>query len=420
MAASLTIMKQSLVKNLKSFNFWFMILFPLLILGILALIFYFSADDSKTPAAIVSEDPLIAEMIGRIEGIELDTSITSQEEAHTALENKEIQAYFHFTGEEAADLEVEFIHTLGLADSLTNVQVIQAVLTNYQTQARAAAAGVDPELVAEMLEPVELQETAYYVSDEGLVQQGDNLAVTSVIAYALTLIIFLVILFYPNIIVTDLAQEKGTRVMEVILSSTTSNQHFFGKILSILAMILIHLVIYTGILALLWPMVKGMNQVQPLLEMVDGEELLAALNIYIFIFILLGILIYVVMAAFLGSISSSNEDAQKAIMPLTLLGMLGYFAGMYGLTNPQQPIIVLSSYIPLFSPFIMPIRILNDTVSTTGIWIILFINLLFFALVLFITLVFYRSNLLVYSDGNFIQGVRRAFNIVKSERKNTV
>lgn len=418
MAASLTIMKQSLVKNLKSFNFWFMILFPLLILGILSLIFYFSADDSKTPAAIVSEDPLIAEMITGIDGIELDPSITSEEEAHEALENKEIQAYFHVRGE-AADLEVEFIHTLGLADSLTNVQIIQAILTNYQTQARAAAAGVDPELVAEMLEPVELQETAYYVSDEGLVQQGDNLAVTSVIAYALTLIIFLVILFYPNIIVTDLAQEKGTRVMEVILSSTTSNQHFFGKTLSILVMILIHLLIYTGILALLWPMVKGMNQVQPLLDMVDGDELLAALNIYIFIFILLGILIYVVMAAFLGSISSSNEDAQKAIMPLTLLGMLGYFAGMYGLTSPQEPIIVISSYIPLFSPFIMPIRILNETVSTTGIWIIMIINLLFLSLVLAITLVFYRSNLLVYSDGNFMQGVRRAFNIVKSERKNT-
>ena len=66
----------------------------------------------------------------------------------------------------------------------------------------------------------------------------------------------------------------------------------------------------------------------------------------------------------------------------------------------------------------MPIRILNETVSTTSIWIIMIINILFLALVLFITLIFYRSNLLVYSDGNFIQGVGRAFNIVKSERKN--
>lgn len=417
MPASITIMKQSLVKNLKSFNFWFMILFPFFILAILALIFYFTADDSEIPTALVSDDPLVAEMITEIDGLELDTSITSQDEAHIALENKEIQAYFYVMGE-ATDLEVEIIHTLGLAESLINVQMIQAILTNYQMQARATASGIDPELVTKMLETVDIQETAYYVSDEGLVQQGDNLAVTSVISYALTLIIFLVILFYPNIIVTDLAQEKGTRVMEVILSSTTSNQHFFGKILSILVMILIHLLLYTGIIALLWPFVKGMDEVQIALDMIDVDELLAALNIYIFIFILLGVLIYVVMAAFLGSISSSNEDAQKAIMPLTLLGMLGYFAGMYGLTNPQQPIMVISSYIPLFSPFIMPIRILNETVSTTSIWIIMIINILFLALVLFITLIFYRSNLLVYSDGNFMQGVRRAFNIVKSERKN--
>lgn len=394
-----------------------MILFPLFILAILALIFYFTADDSKTPMALVSEDPLIAEMITEIDGIELDASITNQDEAHEALENKEIQAYFYITGE-ATDLKIEIIHTLGLAESLTNVQMIQTVLTNYQMQARAAASGVDPELVSQMLETVDLQETAYYVSDEGLVQQGDNIAITGIISYALTLIVFLVILFYPNIIVTDLAQEKGTRVMEVILSSTTSNQHFFGKILSILVMILIHLLLYTGIIVLLWPFVKGMGQVQMVLDMIDVDELLAALNIFVFIFVLLGVLIYVVMAAFLGSVSSSNEDAQKAIMPLTLLGMLGYFAGMYALTNPQQPIIVISSYIPLFSPFIMPIRILNETVSTPSIWIILIINILFLALVLFITLIFYRSNLLVYSDGNFIQGIRRAFNIVKSERKN--
>lgn len=394
-----------------------MILFPLFILAILALIFYFTADDSKTPMALVSEDPLIAEMITEIDGIELDASITNQDEAHEALENKEIQAYFYITGE-ATDLKIEIIHTLGLAESLTNVQMIQTVLTNYQMQARAAASGVDPELVSQMLETVDLQETAYYVSDEGLVQQGDNIAITGIISYALTLIVFLVILFYPNIIVTDLAQEKGTRVMEVILSSTTSNQHFFGKILSILVMILIHLLLYTGIIVLLWPFVKGMGQVQMVLDMIDVDELLAALNIFVFIFVLLGVLIYVVMAAFLGSVSSSNEDAQKAIMPLTLLGMLGYFAGMYALTSPQQPIIVISSYIPLFSPFIMPIRILNETVSTPSIWIILIINILFLALVLFITLIFYRSNLLVYSDGNFIQGIRRAFNIVKSERKN--
>lgn len=417
MPKSITIMKQALAKNLKSFNFWFMILFPLFILAVLALIFYFTAGDSKTPTALVSDDPKIAELLTEVEGIELDTSITSPEEARTALENKEIQAYFQVAGE-ATDLEVEIIHTLGLAESLTNLQMIQAILSNYQMQARAAASGIDPELVAEMLQTVDIQETAYYVSDEGLVQQGNNIAVTSVISYALTLIVFLVILFYPNIIVTDLAQEKGTRVMEVILSSTTSNQHFFGKILSILVMILIHFLLYTGIIALLWPFVKGMNQVQIVLDMIDVDELLAALNIYIFVFILLGVLIYVIMAAFLGSVSSSNEDAQKAIMPLTLLGMLGYFAGMYGLTNPQQPLIIISSYIPLFSPFIMPIRILNETVSTTSIWIIMIINILFLALVLFITLIFYRSNLLVYSDGNFIQGVGRAFNIVKSERKN--
>ena len=79
MPKSITIMKQALAKNLKSFNFWFMILFPLFILAVLALIFYFTAGDSKTPTALVSDDPKIAELLTEVEGIELDTSITSPE-----------------------------------------------------------------------------------------------------------------------------------------------------------------------------------------------------------------------------------------------------------------------------------------------------------------------------------------------------
>ena len=57
----------------------------------------------------------------------------------------------------------------------------------------------------------------------------DNSTVQYVVSYVATIVLFIIILTYAQIIAQEIASEKGTRIMEVILSSTTAQKHFTGN-----------------------------------------------------------------------------------------------------------------------------------------------------------------------------------------------
>lgn len=417
MTKAWTVAKQSLAKNMKSFNYWFMILFPLIIFAIIFAIGYFSSQsDDDLSLAVVSDMDGFSQQLQSVEGLRVDEDIQTADQAEKALAEGDIDGFVLLSGT-PTDMQAEMIHTMSLQDSAYSSQILSAFLNQFQMQSRALESGVDPAELAQLTEEVPLEQSRKVVEDGQLKEEGSNMIVTSVISYVLSFVIYIVIIFYPSIIVNDLATEKGTRVMEVILSSTTSNVHFLGKMLAVFIMLVIHFVIYALLFLLGFQLIKEMDMVQELLQMVSWQEIVSVLNIYLLVFVLIGIVTYVILSAFLGSASSSVEDAQKAVSPIVIVGMLGLFASMFGLTQPQHELVTISSYIPMISPFTMPIRILSETVSLGGIWLSILFNILFMMAVLVLTLVFYRANLLVYSDGNVWKAFGRSANILRSERQ---
>lgn len=417
MTKAWTVAKQSLAKNMKSFNYWFMILFPLIIFAIIFAIGYFSSQsDDDLSLAVVSDMDGFSQQLQSVEGLRVDEDIQTADQAEKALAEGDIDGFVLLSGT-PTDMQAEMIHTMSLQDSAYSSQILSAFLNQFQMQSRALESGVDPAELAQLTEEVPLEQSRKVVEDGQLKEEGSNMIVTSVVSYVLSFVIYIVIIFYPSIIVNDLATEKGTRVMEVILSSTTSNIHFLGKMLAVFIMLVIHFVIYALLFLLGFQLIKEMDMVQELLQMVSWQEIVSVLNIYLLVFVLIGIVTYVILSAFLGSASSSVEDAQKAVSPIVIVGMLGLFASMFGLTQPQHELVTISSYIPMISPFTMPIRILSETVSLGGIWLSILFNILFMMAVLVLTLVFYRANLLVYSDGNVWKAFGRSANILRSERQ---
>ncbi len=417
MTKAWTVAKQSLAKNMKSFNYWFMILFPLIIFAIIFAIGYFSSQsDDDLSLVVVSDMDGFSQQLQSVEGLRVDEDIQTADQAEKALAEGDIDGFVLLSGT-PTDMQAEMIHTMSLQDSAYSSQILSAFLNQFQMQSRALESGVDPAELAQLTEEVPLEQSRKVVEDGQLKEEGSNMIVTSVISYVLSFVIYIVIIFYPSIIVNDLATEKGTRVMEVILSSTTSNVHFLGKMLAVFIMLVIHFVIYALLFLLGFQLIKEMDMVQELLQMVSWQEIVSVLNIYLLVFVLIGIVTYVILSAFLGSASSSVEDAQKAVSPIVIVGMLGLFASMFGLTQPQHELVTISSYIPMISPFTMPIRILSETVSLGGIWLSILFNILFMMAVLVLTLVFYRANLLVYSDGNVWKAFGRSANILRSERQ---
>ncbi len=82
---------------------------------------------------------------------------------------------------------------------------------------RASTLGVSPEEVASLSQPASFSRQKVSFNDQGKMTVGeDNSDVQYVVSYVATIILFIIILTYAQIIAQEIASEKGTRIMEVI------------------------------------------------------------------------------------------------------------------------------------------------------------------------------------------------------------
>lgn len=413
------ITKEVYKKNIKSFGFIVMVLIPLIIIGFIAgMTYYFSQEAQNaepTPIAVVTDDPALQELFSDEEwNFEIAEDITTEEDAETALTAEDIEGYM-IINTEAQTLQAEIVH----ANELSNqIPIITEVLTNYQTMLRANDLELAPEQVMSLTEAVQVEETVVSIEEGALTEEDttDRL-IQEWSAYAVSIAIMAFIMTYSGIIAEEVANEKGTRIMEIILSSATATNHFFGKLVGVIMVMLTQIAIYAAVGFAAYLYFRDTDFVQGLIGEMDIMGMLQELLGYTLIFFVAGVLIYVILAAFFGSLATKMEDVNKAVTPIVFIALAGFYVGLFAFTSPENTLSVVFSYIPLFTPFVMPFRIASGTVATSGIWLSIVGTVGFAALISAVALAFYRSNVLVYSDTNILGTIKRSWNIMQSNKK---
>lgn len=161
-----------------------------------------------------------------------------------------------------------------------------------------------------------------------------------------------------------------------------------------------------------------MEIVKGFLEGLSFTNIFGSFLFFTLAFFVLGVLVYSVLATLCGSLVSKPEDTAKAVQPIIYIAMIGYFIGIsLGTTDPQNIVIKVSSYIPLISSFIMPIRLASETVTTAGAMISVLILVVFGVLLTMFSAKLYKSNVLVYSEGGVFKSLKQSISILKNERK---
>lgn len=408
--------KDTFIKNVTSFGFITMLLSPLILIGIIGVIIYFAANSDSTTQdvnlAVISVDPSIAQMLEQSdETLSIVSDIETEEEAREELENQEIDGYLVVDWEEN-QLNASITHD-GLGDQLP---MIEQVLTSTQTLMRASELNLTPEQLQSLNQPVIL-ETQSVSIDEGELVDEDGLEQGIQIgsAYVINIVVLMFIMFYASTVIEEVAGEKGTRMMEVILSSTTATTHFFGKIIGVFLVMLLHVSVYAVAGFAAFQYFKGHELVQPFIEGIDIGAILVEFLEFSSVFLVIGVVMYMFIAAFLGSLITKTEDINKAATPLSLIVMLGFYIGLFAMAQPESTIVIISSFVPLLTPFVMPFRIATNTVSNLHVWLSLGGSALFTVLLAYISLIFYRANVLIYSDTNFINTIKQSWTLVRSE-----
>ena len=401
------IIKDVYKKNVKSTAFLIMILAPFLLMGIFYLSQYFFGDANDiNKIGIISDQPAIAEQLAETKNDDYKFKvITSDKKAQAQLEDKKIDAYLDLKmGSDQVSGKLYSKTSLGTS---TEMQ-LQQILSSMQANIRASQLNLTTAQVQKVMEPAKFESTKVIFENGKMKNDGGDSGTQFILSFLTTIIMFVFIVSYSSIIAQEIASEKGTRIMEVLLSSMKAKTHYYGKLLGVLLVALTQLLIYGVAIVLGYRQFKDMDMVKDLLSNVSIKALLGSGAFVIITFMLVGLFLYAVLSALCGSLVSKPEDTAKAIQPVTYLSMIGYMLSL--ILGTSDPTNVISSYS-------MPLRLASGTVALSSAFVSLAILVLFTIFLTLFSAQLYKSNVLVYSEGGTWSALKQSISIMQNDRK---
>lgn len=412
-------------KNVLSWSFFFMVISPILMIAIFTGIGYLIVQDQLSSSAgeiaVVNANSEIQEVISINSGQNDYIFDYTEEEANQALNVDSIDGYLVI---EQTEETLNGVYYRKPTSKDINTSLIQQVLGDFHLNNVADSMGMTQE-------QLNLIQSSTVAIDTIILQTGNDGTTTETssqdptvlvrqgVAYGVSFIVFMFIMTYVSIISQEIAAEKGSRIMEIILSSISATTHFLGKMVGVGLVILTQLAAYVVIFFLVRLVIQQMDFFNFIDEFDIGYYISNSGNVLALgaLYAVIGILIYTSIAGFLGSLVSTTEDVNKMITPIIFTALAGFYIGLYANVSTNNPIVRIGSQIPLFTPFVMPFRIAAETVGSGEIILSFVLSIIFMILCLWFSTVFYKSNVLVYSDKGLINTFKRSFALWKSEKE---
>ena len=177
--------------------------------------------------------------------------------------------------------------------------------------------------------------------------------------YVLVIIVFMLIVYYGQMIAVSVTNEKSNRAIEVLVTSTSPNSLLFGKVIAGAVGGVFQMGVVLG--ATLISYQVNREQWGGMLDMflhIPSEVLLA----FAF-FGLGGYLFYAFLYGAMGALVSKTEDISKSVSGLMVVIMAVYFFSLVQLTNVDGQVIRILSFLPVSSYSTMFARIAMGTVA---------------------------------------------------------
>lgn len=242
----------------------------------------------------------------------------------------------------------------------------------------------------------------------------DQVIAGYVLVYLGNILIYMAVTLYGMGVAMGVAEEKGSRVMEILVNAATPFQLLAGKIIGIGAAGLTQMVciVLVGIGAILLQ--------TPLQAALLGSSNSGFLAIFtglsiqflllLLVYFILGFLLYSTLFAALGALVKRQDEVRSAVQIPIILLISGYLVSIFGINAPDATWMKVISYFPFWTPTTMLTRI---GVGAVAWWeIVLTIGLMIVAIFVctFISARFYRLGVLMYGQrpslGHLLKMVR--------------
>jgi ABC-2 type transport system permease protein len=174
--------------------------------------------------------------------------------------------------------------------------------------------------------------------------------------------LYMVIIFYGQMVATNVANEKSSRAMELLITSAKPTSMMFGKVIASCIAGLLQLVAIFGTSFVCFNLNKTYWDENGVMSSIFDMPL--SLLIYMLVFFVLGFVIYAFLFGAVGSTVSKLEDINTAVQPITILFVVAFMVVVISLASNKvdTPLMIVCSYIPFTSPMAMFTRIAMSTV----------------------------------------------------------
>ena len=219
-------------------------------------------------------------------------------------------------------------------------------------EGRYAGSGLDTALIRRLRTDVNLRTVK--VNDRGEESEAGFGEAFASMYVGLLMIIFMV-LTSGQLLVRSVLEEKSNRVIEVLLSSCSSQDLMAGKILGLSGLGILQMAVY-GLIGFAIALKTGTQLFVP-------EFLILTL-----IYAMLGYLFYAAIFVAAGSPVTTEQEAQQITAYISMLLVAPFALMMLVLQNPNSLVVKILSFIPMLTPTIMVMRV---ALQTPPLWEIL-------------------------------------------------
>ncbi len=339
------------------------ILMPLLMLGLMvtpALVMGLSGPEEKT-VAVVDHSSKIAPALQSSDDLKFVSATATIPELRA---NEDFDAILVIGENIILNPKDVTFYTRGASSPQTEI-FISSQIAQIIEQNRLAEYEIDnlQQILADVHADVSMQ-TLRIDTDEDEVTSS---ALSAMIGMVMSLVLYMFVLIYGQMVMTSIIEEKNNRVLEVVVSSVKPTQLMMGKVLGIGAVALTQIMIWAVLICSFstWVMPSlvssffntGDVDLLSAITMLGDTGYILSIFLNLTLLMIGGYLFYSSIYAAIGSAVDNLQDASQlqsiAVVPI----ILGMVFSMTVINDPNSTLATCLSMIPLTSPMVMMARV---------------------------------------------------------------
>jgi ABC-2 type transport system permease protein len=311
---------------------------------VIPLFFMQTISHEKETLGVVDETGVVLPILKERYSDYIIKDVINSEEARKLLENNNISSYIIIPSDFLKVGKASYYSKAQLSSFSSSNINLERILSDIVIEGLLEDKGVSKEIITKVKNPIEMERIT-------VTKKGEEVETpfSFVSNYLLPLFLFMSIMNAGGYLLNGIIEEKENKVVEVLLSTISSNELLSGKILGLGGLGILQISIWMSGIVIITSFLKI-----PLVSLEKG--------IFIMVFFVLGYLFYSSIFAMIGSISTSTRDSQQisALVSFIVFIPLLLFFGI--VQNPNMTFIRILGMLPPFTPTIMIMRILLSEV----------------------------------------------------------